>query len=151
MKKFIRGRPQTTLTRYWLFWPCTPLYLNSIFLDNLLPSAWEQSRWRPLRNNQHISRQKKWIEIWKMLFPRIVLHLNQVNWMLVSVSRLKSESSESVNFYRKIGHKAELRTTKALTSQLQWTPTKYVHPCYSNWKLPKATALWNRKSCPIFC
>ena len=48
---------------------------------------------------------------------------------------------ESVNLYRKIGHKAELRTTKALTSQQQWNPTKYVHPCYSNWKLPKATAL----------
>ena len=58
---------------------------------------------------------------------------------------------ESVNLYRKIGHKAELRTTKALTSQLQWKPTNYVHPCYSNWKLPKATALWNRKSYPIFC
>ena len=58
------------------------------------------------------------------------------------ISRLKvSESSEPVNLYRKIGHKAELRTTKALTSQLQWKPTNYVHPCYSNWKLPKATAL----------
>ena len=58
-----------------------------------------------------------------------------------SLLRTQIESSESVNFYRKFGYKAELRTTKALTSQLQWMPTKYVHPCYSNWKLPKATAL----------
>ena len=80
------------------------------------------------------------------------------SWMIIkSMSRLGLPAQDSnwvewvSQFYRKIRHKAELRTTKALTSQLQWMPTNYVHPCYSNWKLPKATALWNRKSYPIFC